>query len=56
MTEERKSDLLDKALDWLAEHFEGEDLHNVLTEHLEMSDDEINEMGFDLMAMYPSLN
>ena len=44
----RSAEILAKALDYIAESENGEELYKILSEKLEMSDDEINNIGFDL--------
>lgn len=51
LSPERYKSITNKSLDWFAEHFEGEDLYDVLQDHLEMTDDEIRNVGFDLDSM-----
>lgn len=47
ITKSRKDTILGYALDWLSEHFESEELLDILHEHLDMTDDEIDFYGFD---------
>ena len=49
MTEEREHEVLDKALDWFSEHFSGEDLKEILSKNLGLSEDEIKEESFDIL-------
>ncbi len=51
LSDDRKDAILYKAFDWFCEHFEGEDLYNILQNHLEMDDEEIADAGFDLVEM-----
>ena len=47
MTDERKAEVLEKALDWITESASSRsDLYSTLSEVLELSDDEIVELGF----------
>lgn len=49
MTEEREHEVLNNALDWLSEHFRGNDLKEILVNSLGLSEDEIKEEGFDIL-------
>lgn len=51
LSDDRKDAILCKAFDWFGEHFEGEELYNILQNHLEMDDEEIADAGFDLVEM-----
>lgn len=44
---ERYKNLIQNALDWFSEHFESEELLDILHEHLDMTDEEIDYFGFD---------
>lgn len=48
ISKERQTKILEKALDWFSEHFESKELLNILHEHLDMTDDEIDFYGFEL--------
>ena len=45
---ERMEQLLDRALNWICNQENGNDLYNTLAEQLNMSDEEITDAGFDL--------
>lgn len=47
ISKERQTKILENALDWLSKHFESEELIDILHEHLDMTDDEIDFYGFD---------
>lgn len=47
ISKERQTKILENALDWLSEHFESEELLDILHEHLDMTDEEIDFFGFD---------
>lgn len=47
ISKERQIKILEKALDWFSEHYESEELLNILHEHLDMTDAEIDLFGFD---------
>ncbi len=47
ISNDRKEQILGYALDWLSEHFESEELLDILHENLDMSNEEIDYFGFD---------
>lgn len=47
ISKERQTEILGKALDWFSEHYEPEELLDILHEHLDMTDWEIDFFGFD---------
>lgn len=47
ISKERQNEILEKALDWFSEHFESKELLDILHEHLDMTDSEIDFFGFD---------
>lgn len=47
ITSERKEEILGHTLDWFSEHFESKELLDILHEHLDMTDEEIDYFGFD---------
>jgi len=47
ISKERQTKILEKALDWFSEHFESKELLEILHEHLDMTDAEIDLFGFD---------
>lgn len=47
ISNDRKEQILGYALDWLSEHFESEELLDILHERLDMTDEEIDYFGFD---------
>lgn len=51
ISKERQNEILEKALDWFAEHFESKELLDILHEHLDMNDSEIELFGFDLPSV-----
>lgn len=51
ISKERQNEILKKALDWFAEHFESKELLDILHEHLDMNDSEIDLFGFDLPSV-----
>lgn len=51
ISKERQNEILEKALDWFAEHFESKELLDILHEHLDMNDSEIDLFGFDLPSV-----
>ncbi|MGN0005282.1 MAG: hypothetical protein ACI37Z_04870 [Candidatus Gastranaerophilaceae bacterium] len=51
ISKERQNEILEKALDWFAEHFESKELLDILHEHLDMNDSEIDFFGFDLPSV-----
>ena len=48
ISKERQTKILENALDWLSEHFDFEELYEILTDKLTMTDDEIDFYGFEL--------
>lgn len=44
---ERYKNLIQNALDWFSEHFESEELLDILHEYLDMTDEEIDYFGYD---------
>lgn len=44
---ERQTKILENALDWFSEHFEAKELLDILHEHLDMTDAEIDYFGYD---------
>lgn len=51
ISKERQNEILEKALDWFAEHFESKELLDILHKHLDMTDLEIDFFGFDLPSV-----
>lgn len=51
MNENRYKNIANKAFDWFAEHYDGRELYDILHEHLEMTNAEIRNVGFDLDSM-----
>ena len=51
ISKERQNEILEKALDWFTEHFESKELLDILHEHLDMNDSEIDLFGFDLPSV-----
>ena len=47
ISKERQTKILEKALDWFSEHYESKELLDILHEHLDMIDAEIDLFGFD---------
>lgn len=47
ISKERQTEILGKALDWFSEHYEPEELLDILHEHLDMTDAEIDYFGYD---------
>lgn len=47
ISKERQTKILKNALDWFSEHFESKELLDILHEHLDMTDEEIDYFGFD---------
>lgn len=47
ISKERQTEIIEKALDWFSEHFEAKELLDILHEHLDMTDAEIDLFGFD---------
>lgn len=47
ISKERQTKILENALDWFSEHFESKELLDILHEHLDMTDAEIDLFGFD---------
>lgn len=47
ISKERQTKILEKALDWFSEHFEAKELLDILHEHLDMTDAEIDYFGYD---------
>lgn len=47
ISKERQTKILEKALDWFSEHYEAKELLDILHEHLDMTDAEIDLFGFD---------
>lgn len=37
---------------WLDEHFDGEELYNILADKIHMTDEDISECGFDSLSEY----
>lgn len=48
ISKERQIKILEKALDWFSEHYDYEELYEILTDKLTMTDDEIDFYGFEL--------
>lgn len=46
ISKERQTKILENALDWFSEHYESKELLDILYEHLDMTDAEINQFGF----------
>jgi len=51
ISKERQTKILENALDWFSEHFEAKELLDILHEHLDMTDAEIDLFGFDFSDM-----
>ena len=51
ISKERETEILEKALDRFSEHFESKELLDILHEHLDMNDSEIELFGFDLPSV-----
>ena len=49
---ERKHQILSKALEWAAAHYDGWELYRHLKDHLGMEDQEISRAGFELDEFY----
>lgn len=47
ISKERQTKILENALDWFSEHFEAKELLDILHEHLDMTDAEIDYFGYD---------
>lgn len=47
ISRERQTKILEKALDWFSKHYESKELLEILHEHLDMTDAEIDLFGFD---------
>lgn len=47
ISKKRQTKILENALDWFSEHFEAKELLDILHEHLDMTDAEIDSFGFD---------
>lgn len=47
ISKERQTKILENALDWFSEHYEPEELLDILHEHLDMTDAEIDYFGYD---------
>lgn len=47
ISKERQTKILENALDWFSEHFDFEELYEILTDKLTMTDAEIDSFGFD---------
>lgn len=47
ISKERQTKILENALDWFSEYYEPEELLDILHEHLDMTDAEIDSFGFD---------
>ena len=47
ISNERQNEILGNALDWFSEHYEQEELLNILHDKLGMTDSEIDFFGFD---------
>lgn len=52
LPEERTHQILDKALEWAAAHYDGWELYRHLKDHLGMEDQEISRAGFELDEFY----
>lgn len=52
LLEERTHQILDKALEWAAAHYDGWELYRHLKDHLGMEDQEISRAGFELDEFY----
>ena len=48
ISKERQTKILENALDWFSEHYDYEELYEILTDKLTMTDDEIDFYGFEL--------
>ncbi len=51
ISKERQTKILENALDWFSEHYESKELLDILYEHLDMTDAEIDLFGFDFSDM-----
>lgn len=51
ISKERQTKILENALDWFSEHYESKELLDILHEHLDMTDSEIDLFGFDFSDM-----
>lgn len=51
ISKERQTKILENALDWFSEHYESKELLDILHEHLDMTDAEIDLFGFDFSDM-----
>lgn len=49
---ERKHQILSKALEWVAAHYDGGELYRLLKDHFGMEDQEISCAGFELDEFY----
>jgi len=49
---DREQGLIDDILNYLGEHYDGQELYNILSEELSMSNDDIEMLGFDLSYYY----
>lgn len=47
ISKERQTEIFGKALDWFSEHYEPKELLDILHEHLDMTDAEIDSFGYD---------
>lgn len=48
ISKERQTEIIEKALDWFSEHYDYDELYEILTDKLTMTDDEIDFYGFEL--------
>lgn len=48
ISKERQTEIIEKSLDWFSEHYDYEELYEILTDKLTMTDDEIDFYGFEL--------
>lgn len=48
ISKERQTKILENALDWFSEHYDYEELYDILKDKLTMTDDEIDFYGFEL--------
>lgn len=51
ISKERQTKILENALDWFSKHYESKELLDILHEHLDMTDSEIDLFGFDFSDM-----
>lgn len=53
ISKERQTEIIEKALDWFSEHYDYEELYEILKDKLTMTDEEIDFYGFELSDFKP---